>query len=329
MLSLEIAPPPKSQIQTSFSLALKPVTAASCARVLTTSTLLPLVTSTPSHFLLICGWFLLYELPNIQVGLWGPSCQSLLQALQAHTAFFCCTCLANMNLNDLNFTHSLSLHQGARHCWRKVTQTDKLLPPSTQDAPVCWQSCCASLIHLLSYSLKKLSKYFLSPSTSNMSHLSLIDFHSYFRKTQKYQKRPAWFHATKFTPPSSSALVFLSSWYNGVSIPSFKMAYFSSCSEPEDTGKWFLVAAIWRSLVTLTKAILKWDGKKLEGEESNRKAIDNSFDKSDYEGRQLLLSFKPWTINYCFHLSPFPLSPLSLPFNIQNNLCHLNNSSNS
>lgn len=121
--------------------------------------------------------------PNIQVGSWGTSCQSLLQTLQAHTAFFCCTCLANMNLNELNSTLSLSLHQGARHCWRKVTQTDKLVPPRTQDAPVCWQSCCASLIHLLSYSLKKLSKYFLSLSTSNMSHLSLIDFPSYFRET--------------------------------------------------------------------------------------------------------------------------------------------------
>lgn len=55
MLSFESTPPPKLQIQTSSLLAIKPVTAASCARFPTITILQPLVTSTLPNFLPIHG----------------------------------------------------------------------------------------------------------------------------------------------------------------------------------------------------------------------------------------------------------------------------------
>lgn len=284
------------------------------------------------------------NLPNIRVGFWGPSCQpvSWKHSKLTYPPFvaYAWQTLIWMNsallticpcTGHLDTASGKSLRQaGWYHCLLLIIKhpgCSLLLAISL---------CLSDLLILLpsEKTFEIFSTFFKLRFVPSLPHWLCLIFKrtKQTNTTQKYQIRPAWCHTTKPPPLPASALAFPSSWYDGVAIPSFKKMYFSSYPEPEDTKKWFTVAAMWRSLLMLIKATSKWHEKELDRWWSKQKRwlqtahLRNLIMKGDND---LLLSPKPWAVSYYLHLSLLPL-PIPLLFSIHithtHELCHLSNS---
>lgn len=120
-----------------------------------------------------------------QVGCCASSSHHFLAGSKLTCPIFSCTCLAKLRWDEPDYTHHLSLHLAAGHCWRKGPQPRTLVSLRTLDHQprglllLAISPCFCDLLTL--QPPKKLFKHFLSfPSTSNMPHLSFIDFGFHF-----------------------------------------------------------------------------------------------------------------------------------------------------
>lgn len=102
---------------------------------------------------------------GIQVGCCGFSSHHFLAGSKLTCPIFSCTCLAKLRWDEPDYTHHLSLHLAAGHCWRKGPQPRTLvslraLDHQPQGGSFCWRSHHASVICLHSSLRKNFSDIF-------------------------------------------------------------------------------------------------------------------------------------------------------------------------
>ena len=173
-----------------------------------------------------------------------PSFRSIVGAPRATSFLPALNSAGRVKAGWTDNTHCLSSHQPANTARGKVPSQAHQhgCTPWTTSRTVLLSSAVSPCLSdlLIRQPLRKLSKPSLSPSTSNMSHLSLTDFGFHFCFITYIRQDLSGFGATKSLPlqQPAPAEVFLFSWNNWVATPLKKTAFHPGLVLKTQSGLW-------------------------------------------------------------------------------------------